>query len=76
MVADESAVSLYADDIAILAIGDDRQEMTKKLQDHTNALGWWCQRCRLSVHIGMSKVMDIFQGRSEQKIRTYMDGTI
>lgn len=76
-VIDENALSLYADDTAVLAIGHDQQEMTGKLQEYTDKLGWWCRMSRLSVHIGKSKVMDMSRGSGgvgDDGLKIYMDG--
>lgn len=73
----EDALRLYADDTAVIAVGDDAIDLHAKMQDLTDGLCRWCQQSRLSIHIGKSKVM-YFNTRNVSNrdiLHVTMDGT-
>lgn len=51
------ALSLYADDTAIVVCSDTLSELTNKLQLHVDGLHEWCERSKININIGKSKVM-------------------
>lgn len=53
----EKALNLYADDTAILAVGNDRDSLCSELQMYSHGLEDWCQHNKLVINTTKSKIM-------------------